>query len=125
MGKIQKQNGRKTVTLYKKSIKKRGIAINELLAITKSAIYLRFVWRHLLQYDQQRLTAFIESGSCFRGVFYLQPDDRKYTRKQQKDRAARKEQGMQRYEVIKTDRVLGVSGALKKERSQCTYSTKR
>jgi len=51
-------------------------AILKLLAITKSAIHLRFVWRHLLRYDQQSLTPFLNAKSTFRGVYYLDPVDR-------------------------------------------------
>eukprot|EP00456_Euglypha_rotunda_P049122 TRINITY_DN3939_c0_g1_i2.p1 TRINITY_DN3939_c0_g1~~TRINITY_DN3939_c0_g1_i2.p1 ORF type:complete len:345 (+),score=82.22 TRINITY_DN3939_c0_g1_i2:83-1036(+) len=57
--------------------KKRDICVEELLSITKSAIHLRFVWRHLVNYRQDLLDPFLNSGKAFRGVFYATPEDRK------------------------------------------------
>jgi len=56
---------------------KRNKCVEELLSITKSAIHLRFVWRHLVNYRQDLLDPFLNSGKAFRGVFYVAPEERK------------------------------------------------
>jgi hypothetical protein len=50
--------------------------VRELLTITPSAIYIRFVWRHLLRHRQELLTPFLNAKQTFRGAFYLPPNHR-------------------------------------------------
>ena len=54
----------------------RNAMIEELLNVSKSAIYLRFVWKHLLHVRQDLMTPFLNSGECYRGVFYVPADVR-------------------------------------------------
>jgi hypothetical protein len=56
--------------------KAREGCVLKLLAISKSAIYLRFVWRFLVRYRQDLLDEFLNAGKTFRGVFFLEPDQR-------------------------------------------------
>ena len=56
----------------------RDQAVQELLAISPSAIHIRFVWRHLVRWRQDLLDPYIDSEnrSAFFGVFYKKPADR-------------------------------------------------
>ncbi len=54
--------------------------VNELLSITPSAIYLKFVWQNLVLYQQDKLNNFILSNKSYRGVFFIQPKDRELYR---------------------------------------------
>lgn len=74
----------------------RARCVAKLLEISPSAIHLRlvifirpspfgagskrysnrFVWRHMLKYQQNRLDTFLNAKKTFRGVFYAKPDKR-------------------------------------------------
>eukprot|EP01087_Luapelamoeba_hula_P003692 TRINITY_DN1352_c0_g1_i3.p1 TRINITY_DN1352_c0_g1~~TRINITY_DN1352_c0_g1_i3.p1 ORF type:complete len:2194 (-),score=412.40 TRINITY_DN1352_c0_g1_i3:98-6679(-) len=56
--------------------KARDAAIDKLLQISPSAIHIRFVWRHLVRYQQQKLDRFLGDAKSFRGVFYVEPESR-------------------------------------------------
>jgi hypothetical protein len=58
-------------------VEKRNAVVERLLAISPSAIHLRFVWRHLMRYRQELLDRFLDSGAAFRGVFYGLPPPKK------------------------------------------------
>src|SRR5205814_1066096 len=45
--------------------------VQQLLSLSPSAIHIRFVWRHLVRYHQNKLDPFINAQKSFRGVFYL------------------------------------------------------
>ncbi|ETN99079.1 hypothetical protein RFI_38408, partial [Reticulomyxa filosa] len=66
----------------KSAITKRDELIEQLLRITKSAIHLRFVWKHLVRYRQELLEEFLDSGEAYRGVFYVRPLERFQSRAQ-------------------------------------------
>ncbi|ETO15752.1 hypothetical protein RFI_21612 [Reticulomyxa filosa] len=53
----------------KRAIAKQDTLVEQLLQITKSAIHLRFVWKHLVRYRQDLLDEFLDSGEAYRGVF--------------------------------------------------------
>eukprot|EP00808_Paulinella_micropora_P023853 g81078.t1 len=58
---------------------RRHAIVHKLLAISKSAIHLRFVWRFLVRYDQTALSKscdFLNPRSPLYGPFYLEPHDR-------------------------------------------------
>jgi hypothetical protein len=59
-----------------------GRAALELLQITKSAIYQRWVWRYLLRARQDLLTPFLSStsGATFRGVLFQAPTKRAFVK---------------------------------------------
>eukprot|EP01126_Amoeba_proteus_P052784 TRINITY_DN6404_c0_g1_i5.p1 TRINITY_DN6404_c0_g1~~TRINITY_DN6404_c0_g1_i5.p1 ORF type:complete len:1309 (-),score=267.46 TRINITY_DN6404_c0_g1_i5:119-4045(-) len=54
----------------------RDQVVKELLDITPSAIYLNFVWRHLVHYNQPLLTPFLNAKDPFFGPFYVPPSER-------------------------------------------------
>lgn len=53
-------------------------AATTLLARTKSAIYQRWVWAHLVAVRQDLLDEFLNSGATFRGAFFVPPSRRKF-----------------------------------------------
>ena len=56
--------------------------VESVLAISQSAIHLRFVWKHLIKHRQDLLDQYLDTGSTFRGVFYVDGLDRFKTRAQ-------------------------------------------
>ena len=56
--------------------RRRGEIVDELLALSRSSIYLPMVWRYLVRFNQQKLDPFLNAQSMFRGVFYLTPEQR-------------------------------------------------
>lgn len=57
---------------------KRDETVSKLLSISKSALHLKFVWRHLFDNRQDLLDKYINEADpkTYRGVFYVNPDDR-------------------------------------------------
>lgn len=57
---------------------KRDETVTKLLSISKSALHLKFVWRHLFDNRQDLLDKYINDADpkSYRGVFYVNPDDR-------------------------------------------------
>lgn len=45
----------------------RDHAVQQLLTTTPSAIYLKFVWQHLVNYRQDKLDPFLLAKNSFRG----------------------------------------------------------
>ena len=62
--------------------KRRDQMVETVLAISQSAIHLRFVWKHLIKHRQDLLDKYLDTGSTFRGVFYVDGLDRFKTRAQ-------------------------------------------
>jgi len=54
----------------------REANVDKLLSISKSSIYLNLVWRHLANNRQDRLDEFLGAQKTFRGVFYIEPNQR-------------------------------------------------
>eukprot|EP00029_Vermamoeba_vermiformis_P009761 TRINITY_DN4981_c0_g1_i1.p1 TRINITY_DN4981_c0_g1~~TRINITY_DN4981_c0_g1_i1.p1 ORF type:complete len:2111 (-),score=615.75 TRINITY_DN4981_c0_g1_i1:53-6385(-) len=57
---------------------KRDETVTKLLSISKSALHLKFVWHHLFENRQDLLDKYINEADpkSYRGVFYVNPDDR-------------------------------------------------
>eukprot|EP00026_Physarum_polycephalum_P000098 Phypoly_transcript_00098.p1 GENE.Phypoly_transcript_00098~~Phypoly_transcript_00098.p1 ORF type:complete len:2137 (+),score=447.21 Phypoly_transcript_00098:354-6764(+) len=72
-----KEEGAKSAREFKE---RRDKYVPELLKISASAIHLRFVWQHLVTYQQNKLDDYIGKRKAFRGVFYVGPDQRKFER---------------------------------------------
>eukprot|EP01125_Pyxidicula_operculata_P011544 TRINITY_DN3779_c0_g1_i1.p1 TRINITY_DN3779_c0_g1~~TRINITY_DN3779_c0_g1_i1.p1 ORF type:complete len:2107 (-),score=549.17 TRINITY_DN3779_c0_g1_i1:67-5526(-) len=62
----------------KEKKQKRFESITTLLKLSSSAIYLDVVWRFLVKWHPELLTPFLNSKSTFRGVFYVEPNERKF-----------------------------------------------
>lgn len=45
--------------------------VHSLLNISQSAIRIKFVWRHLIQYRQDLLDEYLQSRKSYRGVFAM------------------------------------------------------
>jgi len=62
----------------KARLQQRTESIENLLAITPSAIHLKVVWRHMMRWQSHKLDRFIGAREPFRGVFYEEPVNRLY-----------------------------------------------
>ncbi len=60
---------------------RRNQAVEKLLSITSSAVYIPFVWHHLVKYRQDLLDKYIGQKKSFRGVFFVEHDERPLIRK--------------------------------------------
>lgn len=56
----------------------RDQSVQHLLEVSPSAIHLNFVWRHLVNWNQNKLDPFINAQNPFRGPFYEPPAERKF-----------------------------------------------
>jgi hypothetical protein len=60
---------------------RRNQAVEKLLKITPSAVYIPFVWHHLVKYRQDLLDNYIGQNKSFRGVFFVEHDERPLIKK--------------------------------------------
>jgi hypothetical protein len=67
---------------------RRNQAVEKLLSITSSAVYLPFVWHHLVKYRQDLLDKYIGQKKSFRGVFFVEHDERPLIKKKLIEKAA-------------------------------------
>lgn len=67
---------------------RRNQAVEKLLKITSSAVYLPFVWHHLVKYRQDLLDKYIGQKKSFRGVFFVEHDERPLIKKKLIEKAA-------------------------------------
>lgn len=69
----------------------RDQSVQHLLEVSPSSIYLKFVWRHLVNWRQGLLDPYINAQNAFRGPFYEPPTERKF--REPKEAAAAKPKG--------------------------------
>lgn len=58
------------------------------LPTTPSAIYHRPVWRHIITYRQDLADAYINARKSSRGVFFVEPDERKSSAEKKREKEA-------------------------------------
>jgi hypothetical protein len=87
-----------------------------LLEVSPSAIYLNFVWRHLVNWRQNKLDPFINAQDPFRGPFYEPPSERKL-RKPKEEEPAKPPPNRRRAKVaVPTVTLFSFSGEVKHAR---------
>eukprot|EP01101_Sappina_pedata_P006301 TRINITY_DN3098_c0_g2_i1.p1 TRINITY_DN3098_c0_g2~~TRINITY_DN3098_c0_g2_i1.p1 ORF type:complete len:1559 (-),score=660.25 TRINITY_DN3098_c0_g2_i1:88-4764(-) len=59
----------------------KNTMVEKLLSYSPSAIYLKFVWRHLVRERQDLLDQFINAKKSFRGVFFEEHAERAFVKK--------------------------------------------